>query len=232
MNFDAFFFGVFPYVAVAIAVVGCYFRARENSRSITTKSSQILASKSLKIGSILFHFGLVGLFFGHFFGLFTPHWLYESFGLTSGTKQIIEIMAGFIVSPITLIGIGILLWRRIYDPQVRAISTRADIMALLVIALQVLLGFATISQSIHHLDGSVLIQLCGWTQGLVLLDIPGWQVMAHQHWIYKAHITLGFILIALLPFTKLIHILGVSAVMTYVLRPWQTVRGVGGMRSK
>lgn len=230
MNFDAFFFGVFPYLAVAIAVVGCYFRARDAAHTITTKSTQILASKSLKIGSTLFHFGLAGLFFGHLFGLFTPHHVYESFGLTSGTKQVIEITAGFIVSPITLLGIGILFYRRLFDPQVKAISTRADIIALVLIGLQVLLGFATITQSIHHLDGSKLVELCGWTQGLWLLDIPGWQVMAVQHWIYKAHIVLGFALIALIPFTKLIHILGVSAVLSYVIRPWQSVRGIPGMR--
>lgn len=231
MNFDAFFFGVFPYVAVAIAVVGCYFRAKDAARTITTKSSQILASKSLKLGSTLFHFGLVGLFFGHLFGLFTPHHLYESLGLAVSNKQKIEIAAGLIVSPITLLGIAILLQRRLFDPQVRAISTRADIAALLVIGLQVLLGFATISQSIHHLDGSVLLKLCGWTQGLLVLDIPGWEVMAAQHWIYKAHIVLGFLLMALIPFTKLIHILGVSSVLHYIVRPWQTVRGVSGLRS-
>jgi nitrate reductase gamma subunit len=225
MQFDAFFFGVFPYVCVAIAITGIWFRLRQAPRGISTKSTQFLASKSLRLGSGLFHIGIVGLFFGHLFGLFTPPWFYHLFGLDAGTKQLIEIGAGFVVSPITLAGIGILLWRRHFDPMVKAISTPADSMLLIVLAIQTLLGFATISQSIHHLDGSILIQLCAWAQGLWGLQIDNWQLIAPQHWIYKAHLVLGFAIVAVLPFSKLMHVLSGMFLWRYVLRPWQVVRG-------
>jgi len=221
---DPLLFGVFPYVALATAVVGSAWRIRRAPLTWKTGSSQLLESRWLRVGSILFHFGMVNLLLGHLFGLLTPHHLYESLGLATAMKQRIEIVMGFVMAPAVFAGGAILIWCRLVDDRVKASSGWGDIPLLAALLAEVGLGALTIPQSMHHLDGSMMLKLTGYVQGLVVLDASSWRNLSDVPWIYKAHMAVGFLFLLVLPFTKLVHVLSGLLVVRYLLRPWQVVR--------
>jgi len=223
-SMDLFLFGILPYVAVAVAVVGSAWRIQSAPLTWRTGSSQLLESRWLRVGSILFHFGMVNLLLGHVFGLLTPHHVYEAFGLTTPLKQRIEIVMGFIMAPAVFAGGAILIWRRLVDERVKASSSWGDIPLLAALLAEVALGALTIPQSMQHLDGSMMLVLTGYVQGLVILDTSAWRALVDVPWIYKAHMAVGFLFILVLPFTKLVHVLSGLLVVRYLLRPWQVVR--------
>lgn len=69
-----FFFGICPYIALAVMILGSIVRYDREPYSWRSGSSQMLRKKQLFWGSNLFHAGIIFLFFGHFIGLLTPHW--------------------------------------------------------------------------------------------------------------------------------------------------------------
>lgn len=221
---DLLLFGVFPYVALAVAVVGCFWRINSAPLTWKTGSSQMLESRILRIGSILFHLGMVNLALGHLFGLLTPHQVYEAFGLTTAMKQKLEIAMGFLMTPVAAIGCAILIWRRIVDPRVRAASSWGDMVLLSCLLFQLVLGFLTIPFSLQHLDGSMMLRITGYTRGLAMLDPGASQGLAEVPWIYKAHMLAGFGFLFSLPFTRLVHVLSGALALRFLARPWQVVR--------
>jgi len=228
-SIDLLLFGIFPYVALAVAVTGSVWRVRRAPLTWKTGSSQMLESKSLRLGSILFHIGMVNLLLGHLFGLLTPHQIYEAFGLTTALKQKVEIAMGFLMTPPAAIGCAILIWRRLVDARVRAASSWGDVLLLSCLLVQLGIGLATIPFSLHHLDGSMMLRITGYTRGLAVLDVQAYQALSEVPWIYKLHMLAGFGFVLALPFTRLVHVLSGLFAVRYMLRPWQVVRrGVWG----
>ena len=79
-NFDIDFiiFGIMPYVALTVLLVGCIARYERDPFTWKSSSSQLLRRKQLVWGSILFHVGIITVFFGHLVGLFTPIWVLDT----------------------------------------------------------------------------------------------------------------------------------------------------------
>lgn len=230
-SIDLLLFGVIPYVALVVAVTGCAWRLRRAPLTWKTGSSQMLESKALRWGSLLFHLGMVNLLLGHVFGLLTPHQVYEAFGLTTALKQKLEIAMGFLMTPPAFLGGVILIWRRWVDERVRAASSWGDVLLLSCLLVQLALGFATIPFSLHHLDGSMMLRLTGYTQGLATFQPQAWEGLAGVPWVYKLHMLAGFGFVLALPFTRLVHVLSGLFVLRYLLRPWQVVRRGAWSRS-
>jgi len=146
-----FFFGYFPYVALAIFVLGSALRYDRDQYSWKADSSQLLSKKGMRVGSNLFHIGIIFLFFGHFVGLLTPEWVYHPF-MTPGFKQVMAMTAGGIFGTLCLIGLVMLLSRRLTNKRIRATSHFADIMILVVLLVQLVLGLITIPFSARLLS--------------------------------------------------------------------------------
>ena len=87
-------FGIYPYIALAIFLLGSLIRFDREQYTWKSDSSQLLRTSELRWGSSLFHIGVLFLFFGHMVGLLTPHWLYESMGLSTPNKQMLAIVSG------------------------------------------------------------------------------------------------------------------------------------------
>lgn len=222
---DPLLFGVFPYLALAVAVTGCIYRARNLPLTWKSGSSQILESRWLRRGSILFHIGMLNLLIGHLAGLLTPPQVYHGiFGLETSVKQIVEIAMGLLMAPPAALGCAILIWRRLVDERVKASSSVGDVVLLSCILAQLLLGFFTIPASLHHLDGSMMLRITGYTRGLATLDTQAWRDLAEVPWIYRGHILAGFGFLFALPFTRLVHVLSGVVIVRYLVRPWQVVR--------
>ncbi|MGN7439394.1 MAG: respiratory nitrate reductase subunit gamma [Alcanivorax sp.] len=221
-NIDFFLFQVFPYIAIFIFLLGSILRFDRDPYSWRSKSSQLLRRKQLIIGSILFHLGILTILAGHAVGLLTPIAVFDAIGISHGAKQILAITAGGIAGVFCFIGLLLLLHRRLFDPRIRATSSIADIMVLLLLLAQLTLGMLTIPVSMHHLDGHEMVKFMEWAQHIVTFRGGAHEYIADVALVFKAHITLGLFLLVVFPFTRLVHAL--SAPVGYVFRPYQIVR--------
>jgi len=228
-NFDIHFviFGVMPYVALTVLLVGSIARYERDPFTWKSSSSQLLRRKQLIWGSVLFHVGILIVFFGHLVGLFTPVWLLDALGVPYELKQWMAVLIGGFAGIAALIGGTMLLHRRLFDPRIRVTSSHLDITIMVLIWLQLCIGLLTITQSLQHMDGSEMVRFMNWSQSVVSWNVNAWVTVVDVHWLYKLHIFLGLIITILFPFTRLVHIWsGFAAPFRYLLtRPgYQIVR--------
>ena len=222
---NEFLFGIYPYIAILVMILGCIFRYDQNPYSWKADSSQLLRSKGMRWGSNLFHVGIILLFFGHLVGLLTPESVYHLV-MTAAAKQKMAMIAGGIFGTMCFVGLTILLYRRLTDPRIRATSKFADILILVVLYLQLILGLATIPASAQHPDGSSMIALANWAQHIVTFQGGAADFVMGEAFVFKAHIVLGMTIFLIFPFTRLVHVF--SAPIKYIVRPgYQIVRKRG-----
>src|SRR5690625_1802630 len=89
-----FIFGIFTYLALTIMIVGSIVRYESDPFSWKSKSSQMLRTRQFVIGSVLFHVGVLVIFFGHLFGLLVPLPVYGWLGISHETKQVMAMTVG------------------------------------------------------------------------------------------------------------------------------------------
>lgn len=221
---DKFIFGIYPYIVLTIFVVGCLVRFEREQYSWKSDSSQILYRGQLRFGNICFHIGILGLFFGHLFGLLTPIWVWDTLGVTHSTKQIFAMMAGGIMGSICLVGILILIHRRFVSARILANSTWRDKLLLVWLLLTLLLGLSTIFVSAQHTDGHEMVQLMTWVQHTITFQGDAVAYIMNASPIFKFHLFMGMTVFAIFPFTRLVHVFSGFAMVSYVTRRWQLVR--------
>ncbi|MCU0810874.1 MAG: respiratory nitrate reductase subunit gamma [Thiobacillaceae bacterium] len=219
-------FGIYPYIALAVFFLGSLIRFDREQYSWKSDSSQLLRRKQLLLGSNLFHIGVLFLFFGHLFGMLTPHFIYEPF-ISSGSKQILAMVSGGIAGLLAFVGLSLLLHRRLTEPRIRATSKGSDLLILALLWLQLLLGLATIPLSAQHLDGSMMVRLAEWGQRIVTFRGGAVELLEGAGWIFKTHLFLGMTIFLIFPFTRLVHIWSGFAATSYATRAWQLVRPRG-----
>ncbi|MBB3230738.1 respiratory nitrate reductase subunit gamma [Halomonas stenophila] len=217
-------YGYYPYLAGTVFLVGSLLRYDQGQFTWKTGSSQMLSSKHMRLASNLFHIGIIVIFFGHLFGMLTPHWVYAPF-LSAGTKQVIAIVIGGIAGVMCLAGGAMLLHRRLTNPRVRASSSLMDTLILALLVFQAALGVTTVFFSLGHLDGEMMLTLAAWAQAIVFFGGGAADYMTEVSWIYKLHVFLGLTIILLFPFTRLVHVWSVP--LGYITRRYQLVRKRG-----
>ncbi len=218
-----FLFGIYPYICLTVFLVGSLIRFDRDQYSWKSDSSQLLKVGQLRLGSNLFHVGVLFLFFGHFFGMLTPHFVYEPF-IGAGAKQLMAMISGGIAGVLGFIGVSLLLHRRLSEPRIRATSKTSDIVILVLLWLQLALGLGTIPLSGQHLDGSMMMSLAEWAQRIVTFRAGAPELLEHAGWVFKAHMFLGMSIFLIFPFTRLVHVWSGFASVTYLARPYQVVR--------
>ncbi|NDV14051.1 respiratory nitrate reductase subunit gamma [Crenobacter sp. HX-7-9] len=221
---DHFLFGIYPYIALAIFFFGSLARFEREQYSWKTDSSQLLHTGALRTGNILFHVGILGLFFGHFVGLLTPVAVWDALGVSHGFKQMVAVVMGGIFGTSALIGMLILLARRFGNERIRAVTKPADKLVSLWILVTLLLGLSTIFLSVQHTDGHLMVVLMTWAQHIVTFQGGTGELMAEVPWLFKAHLFMGMTLFVIFPFTRLVHVWSGFASVTYLSRAWQLVR--------
>lgn len=216
-------FGVYPYIALTVLAIGSIARYERDPFTWKSSSSQLLRRKQLVLGSVLFHVGVLIIFFGHLGGLLTPIAIFDALGISHGAKQVLAIMGGGVAGIMALAGGGMLLHRRLVDPRIRATSTFADTGILALLLAQLVLGLGTIIVSLNHLDGHEMTKFMSWAQGIFTLQAGAADHIQDVHPIFKAHLFLGLTIFLVFPFTRLVHML--SAPVRYLWRPgYQIVR--------
>lgn len=226
MDINQILFGVFPYIALSVLVIGSVIRFDREPYSWRTGSSQLLRRKQLMAGSVLFHLGILVIFGGHLVGLLTPIVVFDALGVSHSAKQILAIVAGGLAGLMMLAGGLLLLHRRLFDARIRATSSFGDTAILILLLVQLCLGLATIPLSLAHLDGGEMVKFMSWAQGVFTFQAGVANYVADAHWVFKAHLVLGMSILLFFPFTRLVHML--SAPVWYLnRRGWQLVRTRG-----
>ncbi len=192
---------VFPYIALSIFVVGHTYRYFTDRFHWNAHSSELLGKTNLKVPITLFHWGIILTFLGHFTGLLTPQWFLDRIGINAKMHDLVAIITGAIFGLTALIGIIWLFVRRIMNRRVARITTLSDI--ILLVLLIFVIGVGTYNAFFARYD--ILNSVAPWIRGIVTFT-PDASLMAPVPWSYKIHVLAAFLLFAISPFTRLVHI--------------------------
>jgi nitrate reductase gamma subunit len=160
---------------------------------------------------------------GHFVGFLTPEWAIR-WALDPAQHQLIAMVAGGTAGSVAIVGLSILLHRRLADPRVRRNSRAWDIVVVLMLWLQLALGLATVPLSAQHMGGAMFEVMVAYVQGIVTFQGGVADLLAGTPWAYRLHILLGFTIFLVSPFTRMVHIWSGLGALAYVVRPYQIVR--------
>jgi nitrate reductase gamma subunit len=216
-------FGWYPYLCLTVFLLGSLLRFDREQYTWRSGSSQLLRRKQLMWGSNLFHVGILIIFVGHFVGLLTPIGVFDFLGISHSFKQMMAIVIGGLAGVACLVGMTLLVHRRLFDSRIRKTSSFGDIAVLLLLYAQLLLGLATIPISLNHLDGTEMVRFMTWAQGILTLQPGVASLIADANPIFKLHLFLGMTIFLVFPFTRLVHVW--SAPIWYLgRRGYQVVR--------
>ena len=221
---STFLWVVFPYLCIAAFVVGLIWRWRYDQFGWTTRSSQLYESRLLRIGSPLFHFGLLFAFLGHLMGLVIPKSWTEALGIPQHAYHLVAVGGGVVSGAMIVVGFVILVFRRRTVKTVFEATTVNDKVMYLVLGLVIAFGmlntFSTaLSEEYNYREG-----VSPWFRSIFLLR-PDASLIAEAPFQFQAHAFLAFLLLLIWPFTRLVHVF--SAPIGYLTRPYIVYRSAG-----
>lgn len=207
MNYgEQFLWIIFPYLALTIFILGHLYRYNTDQLGWTAKSSELLEKKSLQWGSLLFHGGILAVVGGHISGLLIPKAWLAFVGVTDHMYHMVAIYCGGPAGLMTLAGILILTVRRFNNDRVYAVSSMTDLAVVILILAEVVLGLASTATNVFGASAfDYRATIAPWFRGLLLLQ-PDAAFMDSVPWVFKLHVIIGFALLALWPFTRLVHV--------------------------
>ena len=215
--YNNFFFVAFPYVAIIIFIVGTIYRYRETKFKYSSISSQFLETRRLYWGSVPFHFGIIFLFFGHLTAFLVPQYvlLWNQLPLR---LAILEITA-FVFGIMTFLGLINLFYRRLTNPRIRKVTNYADIILEILLLTEIFLGL-WVAYGYRWGSSWFAVVLTPYLQSIFELN-PQIDAVAMLPLVIQFHIILAFIILLIIPFTRLVHLLVFP--LSYLWRPYQKV---------
>jgi nitrate reductase gamma subunit len=218
---NQFLWVVFPYICLTVFVVGHFWRYRYDKFGWTTRSSQLYEDRLLRIGSPLFHFGILAVFLGHVMGLGVPKSWTEAVGISEGLYHFMAVSIGAFAGFATLVGMVILIYRRRTVGPVFSVTTKMDKAMYLVLAVVIVLGLANtvVANIFGHYDYREGVSV--WFRGIFRFDLHP-DLMAEAPLSFQLHGLVAMFLFALWPFTRLVHVF--SAPLGYLTRPYIVYR--------
>ena len=213
--------GVLPYVTFALLVAGLVWRHRYDRFGWTTRSSQVHESRLLNIASPAFHYGILFVLVGHLVGLFVPASWTDSLGVSEHTYHLFSLYGGTAAGALTVAGIVLLIYRRRTNAPVFRATTANDKLMYVVLLGAIVLGMVA---KLTHVSGDgydYRQSIAPWARSLFTLQ-PDLDRMADVPVLYRIHAVVGMALIALVPYTRLVHMF--SAPVQYLFRPYLVYR--------
>jgi nitrate reductase gamma subunit len=223
---DVLLWIIIPYLAIATFVLGHAWRYRYDKFGWTTRSSQLYESRLLRLGSPLFHFGILLVIGGHVFGILIPEAVTRAVGLSEQAYHAIAVALGSVSGCMTVAGMAILIYRRRVTGPVFSATTRNDKAMYVLLAATIVAGLAT----------TVLGNALGHPHDYRLTVAPYFRSVFYAHpdtglitvapTGFRIHVMLAWVLFAAWPFTRLVHVF--SAPVGYLTRPYIVYRSRGG----
>lgn len=217
---------VFPYLCLAVFVVGHVWRWRTDQFGWTTHTTQLLENRILRWASPLFHLGAFGVIVGHAIGLIVPAWLTGDLGISEDLYHPVAVWGGAITGTMMVVGLVGLMVRRITNPRVRPTTLATDHALYTLLAVMAALGMiATIGINLIGNGYDYREGVSLWFRGIFQFS-PHTAAITDAPLVYQLHAVGGFLLIALWPFTRLVHVW--SAPIAYLWRPYVVYRARRG----
>ena len=215
--------GVLPYLMVGVLVAGSIWRYRYDKFGWTTRSSQLYESRLLRVGSPLFHFGILVVIIGHVGGLVIPESWTSAVGVSEGVYHFNALLFGGLAGACTLAGIAILVYRRRRTGPVFMATTRNDKAMYVVLVAAIVLGLWTtlVAVGAGHEAHDYRESVSPWFRSLFVLQ-PDIDSMAAAPVQFHVHTLVGMLLFAIWPFTRLVH--AFTAPVHYLFRPYIVYR--------
>lgn len=207
-----------PYAVISVFVVGHLWRWRRNQYSWTTRSSQLLERKWLRVGILLFHFGMLAVVGGHVGGLLVPKAVTDAVGVSEHMYHTVAVVMGTLAGLAMSAGLLILAVRRTTNDRVRAATIPRDYLTvgvlLLVVATGMIntIGFQLLGESYDYRE-----TVSPWFRSILMLQ-PDPALMAEAPWSFKLHAFSALALFAIWPFTRLVHAWSIP--VTFLTRPY------------
>ncbi|WP_238422470.1 respiratory nitrate reductase subunit gamma [Gordonia sp. 'Campus'] len=221
---DIFLWGVVPYATLGLLIGGTIWRYRYDKFGWTTRSSELYESRLLRIASPLFHYGVLVVIIGHAIGLLIPESWTEAIGVSETVYHWGAGGFGLLAAVATLVGVGMLVYRRRTVGPVFMATTRNDKAMYLVLVTALLVGtYITLIGTLDpHAEGvNYRETVSPWFRSLFVLQ-PDVSAMAEAPLRFHVHILIGMLLFAMVPFTRLVHIF--TAPVHYLFRPYIVYR--------
>ncbi|MFI9749515.1 respiratory nitrate reductase subunit gamma [Streptomyces collinus] len=213
---------VLPYVVLAVFVLGHVWRYRYDKFGWTTRSSQLYERRLLRIGSPLFHFGILVVLIGHIGGLLIPKSWTEAVGISEHTYHIGAVVLGTIAGVATLGGLAILIYRRRTVGPVFSATTRNDKAMYVSLTVTIVLGLAaTVAANVIGGGYDYRETISPWFRSIFYLQ-PDPDLMTEAPVLFQLHAISALLLFAAWPFTRLVHML--TAPLGYLTRPYIVYR--------
>lgn len=208
---------VFPYVAVILAVLVGVYRYTSDRFSYSSQSSQFLENRTLFWGSVGWHYGVIIILLAHLLALLFPaQWAAL---IAAPVRLYVLEVTGLALALLTVVGLALLIVRRLNSARVLAVTSPMDWVLLAALLAQVALGFWV---GLVYRWGAdwYLHTAVPWLVSLLTLE-PRIEHVTALPWVVKLHMLGGFVIVALFPFTRLVHV--VTVPITYLWRPHQVV---------
>jgi nitrate reductase gamma subunit len=218
---DTFLWVVFPYICLTTFAVGHWWRYRYDKFGWTTRSSQLYESRLLRLGSPLFHFGILFVLGGHIMGLGIPKPWTDFMGISESLYHFMAVSVGSVAGVCTVAGMAILIYRRRTVGPVFSATTRMDKTMYVFLATVIILGLVNtvIANIFGHYDYREGVSV--WFRGIFRFSQHP-ELMAAAPIGFRLHALAAFSLFALWPFTRLVHVF--SAPLGYLTRPYIVYR--------
>ena len=202
---DVLLYTVLPYAALAIFVVGHWWRYRRDQYGWGARSTQLLESRVLKYASTIFHLGVLAAIGGHVLGILIPRSWTSAVGVSDGAYHVLAVIGGIAAGGAVCVGFALLVYRRIRFPRVRVTTTRADVITFGLLGLGIVTGMlatlTNIGEAVHYRES-----VSPYFRNLMILN-PEPELMTGEHvtFIFQAHVTVVWLLVAFWPFSRLVH---------------------------
>ncbi|GAB3001765.1 respiratory nitrate reductase subunit gamma [Saccharothrix stipae] len=211
-----------PYIALTSFLVGHVWRYRHDQFGWTTRSSQMHESRLLRLGSPLFHFGLLAVIGGHVLGLLVPKSWTEFVGISDGMYHVVSVTAGTLAGVATVAGVAILLYRRIRVSAVRMATTRGDTIMYAFLAAAIVTGmYNTVGENLIGGGYDYRASVSVWFRGLFTFSARP-ELMTGTPLSFQVHNVVVLVLLGIWPYTRLVHVF--SAPVGYLVRPYVVYR--------
>lgn len=202
---EVLLYAVLPYVAIAIFLVGSWWRYRRDQYGWGARSSQLLESRVLKYGSTVFHFGVLAAIGGHVLGVLIPASWTSAVGIDDNAYHVIAVVGGLAAGAAVAVGFLLLVYRRLRFPRVRVVTTRMDVAVFALLAVGIVTGIlattTNLGDSVHYRES-----VAPYFRQLFILDPePGLMTGGGVSFIFQLHVVAVWFLYALWPFSRLVH---------------------------
>jgi nitrate reductase gamma subunit len=202
---DVLLYAVLPYAAIAVFVVGHWWRYRRDQYGWGARSTQLLESRWLRFGSIVFHLGVLAAIGGHVLGILVPASLTDTVGLSDDAYHVVALVGGLSAGAAVVAGFLILLYRRARFPRVRATTTQMDLAVFALLAVGIVTGMlatmTNLGDAVHYRD-----TVAPYFRKLFLLDPePELMTGGGVTLVFQIHVVSVWLLYALWPFSRLVH---------------------------